>query len=212
MAPPLRILILEDVPADAELEIRELRAAGLEFTALQVETRDAFLAALEEFRPDVIISDYRLPTFDGVAALRLVLEKAPETPFIITTGSLDEETAVDCMKAGAWDYVLKDRLSRLPLAVRGALELATTRRERARADDALRRNQEDLAEAQRLAKLGSWRLHIPIDHVTWSDELCRIFGVDPDAFGGTYAAFLERVHPDDRASTGSSRRQVRPRR
>ncbi len=140
-AAPLRILILEDVPADAELAERELRRAGLEFTARRVETEAEFLAALDEFQPDLILSDYRLPTFDGMAALFLALERAPLVPFIVTTGSLNEETAVECMKAGAWDYVLKDRLARLPMAVSRALELARTHTLERAAHEALRRSE-----------------------------------------------------------------------
>jgi two-component system cell cycle sensor histidine kinase/response regulator CckA len=141
VADPLRILFIEDVPADAELAERELRRGGLEFTPRRVETRDEYLAAIETFRPDVIVSDYRLPHFNGIAALTLALEIVPEVPFIITTGSLNEETAVECMKAGAWDYILKDRLSRLPMAIRGALDLARARAEERRALEALQRSE-----------------------------------------------------------------------
>ncbi len=126
-APILRIVFVEDVPADAELAAAELRRAGLSFESLRVETQEQFIAALREYRPALVLSDYTLPGFNGMEALALTLEGAPETPFILLTGSTNEETAVACMKAGAWDYVLKDRMSRLPLAVRGALDVARTR-------------------------------------------------------------------------------------
>jgi len=138
---PLRILFVEDVPADTELAERELRRAGLEFTSRRVETREEFVAAIEEDHPDVIVSDYRLPAFDGMAALAIARERIPQAPFIIATGSLNEETAVECMKAGAWDYILKDRLTRLPLAVQGALDLASARSEERRAQEALGRSE-----------------------------------------------------------------------
>ena len=120
----LRILILEDVPADAELEEHELRKAGLVFTSKIVATREAFLKALEEFSPDLILSDYDLPSFDGLAALRIAKEKCPDVPFILVTGKLGEEFAIEKLKEGATDYVLKDNLKRLGPSVKRALEEA----------------------------------------------------------------------------------------
>jgi signal transduction histidine kinase len=119
---PARILIVEDYPPDAEMAAHEIRREGLAIETRVVETPEAFLEGLREFRPDLILSDYRLPHFDGMAALRLTKEHAPETPLLISTGSMNEEIAVECMKAGAWDYILKENLTRLGLAVRAALE------------------------------------------------------------------------------------------
>ena len=118
----MRILMVEDAPEDAELAERELRKDGLLFTSARVDTKEEFLKALEEFRPDVIISDYAMPEFDGLEALKLSLAHDPHLPFILFTGSMNEETAVACMKAGAWDYVIKDHLPKLPAAVRSALK------------------------------------------------------------------------------------------
>jgi two-component system, cell cycle sensor histidine kinase and response regulator CckA len=118
----VRILLLEDNDADAELVEVELRRAELDFTARRVVTRPDFERALREFHPDIIVSDHQLPQFSGVAALELAGARAPHAPFILLTGSLDEETAVEYMKAGAADYILKGRLTRLGPAVRGALE------------------------------------------------------------------------------------------
>ncbi|HEX2757000.1 MAG TPA: PAS domain S-box protein, partial [Thermoanaerobaculia bacterium] len=143
----LRILHVEDVPADAELAERELRRAGFEFDIRRVETREAFLAALADFAPDLILSDYRLPEFDGMQALRLAKEHSAETPVIITTGSVNEETAVECMKAGAVDYVLKEQLGGLGTAVRSALEAQRLRVERRRAEKDITRLNAELEEA-----------------------------------------------------------------
>jgi two-component system, cell cycle sensor histidine kinase and response regulator CckA len=118
----VRILLLEDSDADAELIDVELRKAGLDFTARRAVTPVDFERALREFHPDIIVSDHQLPQFSGAAALPLARELAPGAPFILVTGSLDEETAVQYMKAGAADYILKDRLARLGPAVQGALE------------------------------------------------------------------------------------------
>jgi len=125
----VRILLLEDSDADAELVEVELRRAELDFTARRVVTRPDFERALREFHPDIIVSDHQLPQFSGVAALELARARAPHAPFILLTGSLDEETAVEYMKAGAADYILKGRLTRLGPAVRGALERERMKRQ-----------------------------------------------------------------------------------
>ena len=103
--------------------------------------RTDFLAALETFRPEIILSDYMLPTFDGMTALKLARELVPEIPFILITGSTNEETAVECMKAGAWDYVVKEHIKRLGPAVLNALEQRQQRLERKRAEEALRESE-----------------------------------------------------------------------
>jgi PAS domain S-box-containing protein len=125
-----RVLIVEDLPTDAELCEREIakELGACEFR--RAETREEFVAALEAFAPDLIISDYRLPHFDGMAALKIALERRPDLPFIILTGSMNEETAVECMKAGAWDYVIKEHVRRLGRAARHALEERRARDER----------------------------------------------------------------------------------
>ncbi len=131
MSALLHILMLEDSATDAELNERLLRKAGLDFDALRVEDRAGFLAALAEFRPDLILADYSLPGFDGLEALGLAREQAPDTPFLFVTGSLGEERAVESLKHGAVDYILKDRLARLPASVQRALQekrLAAERR------------------------------------------------------------------------------------
>lgn len=119
---PVRILLVEDNPSDAELLIREMRSQGLLFELRRVETREGLLEALSSFAPDIVLSDYALPRFSGLHAIQVTREVAPNTPVILVTGSLNEETAVECMKAGAADYVLKNHLGRIATAVRAALE------------------------------------------------------------------------------------------
>jgi two-component system cell cycle sensor histidine kinase/response regulator CckA len=140
----LRILIVEDVPMDAELVEYELRRSSIPFEARCVDSRDRFLHELAEFRPDLILSDYTLPSFDGMAALRLAREQAPAVPFLIVTGSVNEETAVGCMKAGATDYLLKSNLARIGPAIEAALARVQARAEQARAEEALRRSEANL--------------------------------------------------------------------
>ena len=126
----IRLLILEDVPEDAELEQRVLSRAGITFEAFRVGDRAAFLRALETFKPDLIIADYNLPDIDGLTAIRLVRERDEELPILLVTGALDDEAAAEVVKAGAYDYLRKDRMSRLPLAVEHALANAETTKAR----------------------------------------------------------------------------------
>lgn len=142
-----RILIVEDEEWDAELAQRLLRAAGLRFTAVVVDARDAFVRQLSELRPDVIISDYSLPGFTGADALRIAKQRCPRVPFIVWSGLLGDEAAVELIKQGATDYILKDRPARLPSAVSRALDEA---RQRTR----LAEIEAQLGRAQHLASLG----------------------------------------------------------
>jgi two-component system cell cycle sensor histidine kinase/response regulator CckA len=134
---PLRILILEDVPMDAELVEYELERAHIPFQARRVDSQDSFLHELEQFQPDLILSDYTLPRFDGMTALSLARERVPSIPFLIVTGSVNEETAVGCMKAGATDYLLKSNLARIGPAIEAALRREQAQAEKVRAESAL---------------------------------------------------------------------------
>jgi DNA-binding response OmpR family regulator len=134
----LRILILEEVAAHAELMERELRKAEMVFSARRVATREAFIAALRDFNPDLILADYSLPSFDGISALSIAREQCPAAPFVFVSGTLGEELAIETLKQGATDYVLKQRLARLVPAVRRALREAEERTARGQAEAALR--------------------------------------------------------------------------
>ena len=143
---PLRILHLEDSDVDALLVAETLRAEGLESEITRVETRERFLEALENDTYDIILADYNLPSFDGRAAQRTAADLRVSAPFIFVSGSIGEEQAIDRVKEGATDYVLKDRLSRLAPAVRRALAEAAERAERRRADDEVRRLNAELEQ------------------------------------------------------------------
>jgi two-component system, NarL family, sensor histidine kinase UhpB len=140
----IRILLLEDETADAELVKFALREGGLAFTLQRVETREDFLCELERHPPDLVLSDYSLPAFDGVQALTLLKERLPEVPLIFVTGTLGEERAIETLKRGATDFILKTRLSRLVPAVHRALREAEERAERRRAEEQLRESHEQL--------------------------------------------------------------------
>lgn len=134
----VRILLLEDSEVDAELLCEQLRRGGFECDIVRVADRDAFIAALEMGHHDLILADYSLPSFDGGSALRLACEKAPHIPFIFVSGVMGEERAIESLKQGATDYVLKQRLQRLPHAVERALNEAKLEDERRRADERTR--------------------------------------------------------------------------
>jgi len=140
----LHILMLEDDAADAELTRFTLRKGGLHFSVARVDSKEEFLNELEQHPPALILSDYSLPGFDGNEALILAREKCPETPFIFVTGTMGEEVAIETLKSGATDYVLKTRLSRLIPAVHRALREAQERTQRRRAEEQLRQSHEQL--------------------------------------------------------------------
>src|SRR5690348_8187314 len=129
---PVRILFVEDLEYEAELSLAQLRRAGIECVAKRVETEEALREALATFSPNLILSDFSLPRFDGISALRIAHEIAPEIPFIYVSGTIGEERAIDALLCGAVDYVLKTNLTRLPPAVRRALADAQARKERLR--------------------------------------------------------------------------------
>ncbi|MGO9619778.1 MAG: PAS domain-containing protein [Desulfobaccales bacterium] len=143
MVPRLRILIVEDQASDAELMAFELRQANLTFTAQRVDNDLDFIRELEQSPPDLILSDYHLPHFNGGVALALAQERCPDVPFIFVSGAIGEEVAIDNLKRGATDYVLKDRLSRLAPAVKRALREAVEIRERLQAEEALRQSEQN---------------------------------------------------------------------
>ena len=134
----LRILILEDQVNDAELIERELRKGGLTFTAKRVDTKDNFVREIDSYPPDIILADYRLPSFDGLSALVITRQKYPDLPFIVVTGTLGDELAIETFKMGATDYILKDRLSRLVPAINRALHDRQEHDKRKLAEEELR--------------------------------------------------------------------------
>lgn len=148
MKPPLLILILEDNPDDADMLLEELRKSGFDPRWKRVQTEEGFLAELAS-PPDLILSDYSMPSFSGLRAVELLRERGLDTPFILVSGTLGEDAAVEAMKRGATDFLLKDRISRLGPAVGQALDQSRARKERKRMDEEL---QTQLTELQRWHK------------------------------------------------------------
>jgi signal transduction histidine kinase/CheY-like chemotaxis protein len=196
---PLRILLLEDNAADAQLAQDVLEADGLPCDVVRVQTRAEFVSALEDRRLDLILADHSLPSFDGVSALKITIGARPDLPFIFVSGTLGEEVAIEALKIGATDYVLKTKLSRLVPAVQRAMREAEERAERKKAERAMRRSEAYLSEAQRLSRTGSFGWHAVSGQIYWSDETFRIFECDP-AITPTIQTVLDRTHPEDRPS------------
>jgi signal transduction histidine kinase len=136
--------MLEDDSADAELTKFALKKGGLNFSLARVESKEDYIQQLKENPPALILSDYSLPGFNGHDALEIALEKCPETPFIFVTGTMGEEVAIETLKSGATDYVLKTRLSRLMPAVVRALRETEERAQHRRAEEQLRESHEQL--------------------------------------------------------------------
>jgi two-component system, NtrC family, sensor kinase len=161
----LRVLLLEDSPLDAELTISTLKTGGVHCQVNQVATRDGFIRAIQAGNFDVILADYALPDFDGVSALRIAAARVPDVPFIFVSGSIGEELAIECLKQGATDYVLKDRLVRLVPCVTRALRETRERKDRGRAEQALMHN-EKVAMLGRLAATVAHEINNPLSSVT----------------------------------------------
>jgi PAS domain S-box-containing protein len=196
--PLLRILYLEDDPEDAELVQAKLEAEGIACEVTRVETRADFLTSLEQDGFDLILADHSLPSFDGISALKLAVENRPEMPFIFVSGTMGEEVAIEALKIGATDYVLKTRLSRIVFSVQRALREGQQKAERAFAEEALRRSEAYLSRAQRLSQTGSVGWKVSRGELYWSEETYRIFAYDPGT-KPTVELFLQRVHPEDLA-------------
>ena len=197
MTSPLRILLLEDNAHDAELIQELLEADHFVCEVTRAQTRAEFVAGLENAAIDLILADYKLPSFDGLSALRFALDARADLPFIFVSGSLGEDVAIEAVKIGATDYVVKSRLSRLVPSVQRALRETRERTERKKAEEAFRRSEMYLAQAQRLSHTGSFGWDLVSGKIYWSDETYRIFDCEP-AMEPTVQLILDRTHPDDR--------------
>jgi PAS domain S-box-containing protein len=196
--PLLRVLYLEDEPRDAELVQETLAADGIESEIIRVETEADFVGALKQGGFDLILADYTLPSFDGLSALEIVRKNWPELPLIFVSGTLGEELAIEALKKGATDYVVKTRLSRIVPSVQRALREAQERSDLTGAQEALRLSEAYLAEAQRMSHIGSFGWDVASGRIYWSQETYRIFEYDPGT-EPNLELVLARIHPEDSA-------------
>jgi signal transduction histidine kinase/CheY-like chemotaxis protein len=197
MRNPLRILSIEDDPKDTELIHDMLETAGVVCEVTRVDTEAALLASVDQGGIDLILADYSLPSFDGISALKFALKACPDVPFIFVSGTLGEEVAIEALKIGATDFVLKASLSRLVPSVRRALREATQKAERKQAEEALRQSEAYLAEAQRLSRTGSFGWNVSSGEIYWSEETYKIFEYDRTV-QPTLELVFRRIHPNDR--------------
>lgn len=197
MAKQIKILHLEDTPSDAELIARVLKKSNLDFQSLVVDNRQEFEDALKNFAPDIVLSDHSLPSFDSSQALKLVRNLTNKIPFILVTATMSEEFAVAALKNGADDYILKDRLQRLPDAILNAMELKKLENERMVFLEEIIANEAMMNETSRLAHIGSFQADLRTGAVKWSDELFAILGHKRGEIEVSLETYLRYVHPDD---------------
>jgi len=175
MSNPLNVLIVEDSASDAAMVVRLLRKAGYDVRDERVETAGEMQAALERQPWDVVIADYRLPQFDAPAALALLQGTGLDIPFIVVSGTVGEDVAVAMMRAGAHDYLMKDKLARLAPAVERELRDAKTRRERKQAEEALRQQSQDIALINRFNQALNQSVSLGDLVSILSEEFTRLF-------------------------------------
>ncbi len=168
----IKILILEDNESDADLLQRELHKAGIIFSAQVVQSRKEFESALTTFDPDIILSDYNLPAFDGVTAFRIKQKICPQKPFIIVSGTIGEENAVDLIKNGVTDYALKDKLFALPQKIIRALKETEDLKAKKESDDKIKIQHKKLLE---IAFMQSHQVRIPVAQIL---DLANMFEFD----------------------------------
>jgi diguanylate cyclase (GGDEF)-like protein/PAS domain S-box-containing protein len=192
---PIRILLVEDLAADAELITRALRRAGCDITPLRVETRAGLIEELARFEPDIVLSDFTLPGFDGLEALGLVRDRASGLPFVFVSGTLGEDRAIEALKRGATDYVLKNNLARLPNAVKRALDESANLRARQAAETAVRTSERRLRDIVEASQDWIWELDAA-GRCTFSNGAARtILGYGVEELLGR--DLTELLHPDD---------------
>jgi diguanylate cyclase (GGDEF)-like protein/PAS domain S-box-containing protein len=209
-APTIRVLLAEDVAPDAELAVRELKRAGLRTQHRLVESEADFERALREFVPDVILSDFSMPVFDGMAALALARERSPETPFIFVSGTIGEEYAIRALKSGATDYVLKTNLMRLPAAVERALAEAQERRARRRTEIELQVARDRLGAIFAALPDALWSVDARSDRIIYLSPAAQdVFGYPAQDFLQSRDLWLDVVHPEDRPRMAAAWERVR---
>ncbi|MBD0263769.1 MAG: response regulator [Tolypothrix sp. Co-bin9] len=207
MHKPLHVLIVEDSEDDMIVLLHILEQNNYDVIYLRVETSADMSAALDSQPWDVIICDYVIPGFGAPKALSLLKEKQLDIPFIIVSGTITEETAVTSLKAGASDFVLKERMVRLVPAIEREIREAHIRQKQRQTEAVLQQTEQQLRLALKTAKLGSWELNLQTNVLSASDQYKLNFGLSPDA-DFSYQTLISRIHPDDQAWVQSAIKQA----
>jgi PAS domain S-box-containing protein len=198
MNTPLRILHLEDSRRDAELIREMLEDQGLACEVIHVKNQQEFERAVTHDLYDVILSDFRLPNYNGLAALDFARSRSPSVPFILLSGTVGEELAVQSLRTGATDYILKQKPARLAEAIRRALEEATERSKRHEAEEALRRSEERFQFAARATNDVIWDWDLETNSFWRNESFNNLFGYRPDEIEPGVESWLNRIHPEDK--------------
>jgi PAS domain S-box-containing protein len=208
----VQLLLLENEAQDAELALSELRASGFAVDCTLAQNRDQFLAALQNGKFDAILADYRLPSWTGLDALKEVRASGKDIPFLLVTGTLGEEAAVECIKQGVNDYILKEHLRRLPSALKRALQEKSLRDENARAHQALAKSEflarEQFAELEQIYRTAPIGLAVygpDLRYQRVNEQLARINGLPADQHVGL---MTRDVNPDVAGSVEPYLRRV----
>jgi PAS domain S-box-containing protein len=209
MSEKYKILHLEDVTSDAELVAYELKRNKINFEQLVIDQEVDFINALDNFVPDIILCDHSLPAFNSLEALRIVKEKKLFIPFILITATMSEEIAMQVIKEGADDYILKDRLKRLPSAVLNAVQKYRYERERSLLMHVVQEKEADskkqldqlsnkLLLATRSAGIGIWHYIINQQKFIADELLVKIYGLSVAAEEFSYEQWITFIHPEDK--------------
>jgi diguanylate cyclase (GGDEF)-like protein/PAS domain S-box-containing protein len=196
MRESIKVLLVEDRPEDAELLIREMRLRGLKVTSKRVEAEAEYLDALENFRPDLILSDYTIPGFHGTEALEIAQRHRPDTPFIFVSGTIGEERAIQALKQGAIDYVLKENRARLVPAIERALKDVEERDAKRWAQRELEESEERFRFAMHYSSVGMALVAPDGRWLGVNPALCEIVGYGEAELLAT--DMISITYPDDR--------------
>lgn len=206
MTPVTRVLIVEDRPEDRELIEHELRGAKVSFEARTVVTREEFLEALKTFKPDIVLSDFTLPEFDALEAIEILRRYESGVPFILVTGALSEEIAVECMKRGAVDYIMKSTLKRLPSAVMNALRNRATEQQAVETEETLRARERQYRTIAEHTRDLIYILDAQGMFTYVSPSFRQALGYDPSTLVGKKAFAF--IHPEDKTAARNAFRSA----
>lgn len=195
---PLRLLFVEDSAIDVELSMRELARSGMDCVSRRVETETDFRREIDDFVPSVILSDFSMPEFDGRSALNIAAQSVPHTPFIFVSGTIGEQVAIDMLKQGATDYLIKTNLARLPSAISRALEEKASEAERLRTAEQLRASEQRFKLVALAIEDAVWDWNLSTGTTWRNDGFAVHFGLAAGELEHGLEFWRRHVHPADR--------------